>query len=64
MDINRDSYNMGLPFTQEAGVEHKIDFQEGPAMGYLDALLLEVCSPVMRYRGQLLLKVTISWYTV
>jgi hypothetical protein len=52
MDIDRKSYNIGLPFIQEAGVEHKIDFREGAAMDSLDVLLLEVSSPVTRYKGE------------
>ena len=40
MDINRDNYETsGLPGIEKAGVAHKIDFREGPALPVLDALL-------------------------
>ncbi|KAJ8451011.1 hypothetical protein Cgig2_032636 [Carnegiea gigantea] len=32
MDINRENYELGLPVIQKAGVAHKIDFREGPAL--------------------------------
>ncbi|XP_072976955.1 caffeoyl-CoA O-methyltransferase 5-like [Typha angustifolia] len=41
LDINRKSYDLGLPVIQKAGVEHKIDFREGPALTTLDELLAE-----------------------
>ncbi|KAF3794331.1 Caffeoyl-CoA O-methyltransferase 1 [Nymphaea thermarum] len=39
MDINRDNYELGLPVIQKAGVAHKIDFREGPALPLLDQLI-------------------------
>ncbi|KAI4350749.1 hypothetical protein L6164_005170 [Bauhinia variegata] len=39
MDIDRKSYEIGLPFIKKAGVEHKIDFIESPALPILDKLL-------------------------
>ncbi|XP_044433196.1 caffeoyl-CoA O-methyltransferase 1 isoform X1 [Triticum aestivum] len=39
MDINRENYELGLPCIEKAGVAHKIDFREGPALPVLDALL-------------------------
>lgn len=42
MDINRENYELGLPVIQKAGVAHKIDFKEGPAMPALDQLVEDV----------------------
>nr|CAD1824937.1 unnamed protein product [Ananas comosus var. bracteatus] len=39
MDINRENYELGLPVIEKAGVAHKIDFREGPALPVLDQLL-------------------------
>ncbi|XP_065874827.1 caffeoyl-CoA O-methyltransferase-like [Euphorbia lathyris] len=39
IDINRENYEFGLPIFQKAGVAHKIDFREGPALPILDQLL-------------------------
>ncbi|CAN6459690.1 unnamed protein product [Victoria cruziana] len=39
MDINRENYELGLPVIQKAGVAHKIDFREGPALPALDQLI-------------------------
>ncbi|KAH0434063.1 hypothetical protein IEQ34_012099 [Dendrobium chrysotoxum] len=39
MDINRENYELGLPVIEKAGVAHKIDFREGPALPVLDELL-------------------------
>nr|AHX74224.2 caffeoyl-CoA O-methyltransferase [Pinus taeda] len=39
MDINRENYDIGLPIIEKAGVAHKIDFREGPAMPVLDELV-------------------------
>ncbi|KAL2613461.1 hypothetical protein R1flu_025153 [Riccia fluitans] len=39
MDINRDCLNVGWPSIEKAGVAHKIDFREGPAMDTLEVLL-------------------------
>lgn len=38
MDINRENYELGLPVIQKAGVAHKIDFREGPALPVLDQM--------------------------
>ncbi|XP_004288916.1 PREDICTED: probable caffeoyl-CoA O-methyltransferase At4g26220-like [Fragaria vesca subsp. vesca] len=37
--INRKAYKTGLPITKKAGVEHKINFIESPALLILDKLL-------------------------
>jgi caffeoyl-CoA O-methyltransferase len=42
MDINRENYELGLPCIEKAGVAHKIDFREGPALPVLDDLIAEV----------------------
>jgi caffeoyl-CoA O-methyltransferase len=42
MDINRDNYELGLPVIQKAGVAHKIDFKEGPALPILDQMIEHV----------------------
>ncbi|KAI9127489.1 hypothetical protein K1719_000482 [Acacia pycnantha] len=39
MDIDRESYEVGRPIIEKAGVAHKIDFREGPALPLLDQLL-------------------------
>ncbi|MBA0619802.1 hypothetical protein Godav_005604 [Gossypium davidsonii] len=39
MDVNRENYELGLPVIQKAGVAHKIDFKEGPALPVLDQLV-------------------------
>ncbi|KAK7386425.1 hypothetical protein VNO78_26648 [Psophocarpus tetragonolobus] len=39
LDVNREYYELGLPIIQKAGVSHKIDFREGPALRLLDDLL-------------------------
>ncbi|XP_022133238.1 caffeoyl-CoA O-methyltransferase-like [Momordica charantia] len=39
MDINRENYELGLPIIQKAGVAHKIDFREGPALPLLDQMI-------------------------
>ncbi|GLU09230.1 hypothetical protein SLE2022_261020 [Rubroshorea leprosula] len=39
MDINKESYELGLPIIQKAGVAHKIEFKEGPALPVLDQLV-------------------------
>uniref|UniRef100_A0A0V0I555 caffeoyl-CoA O-methyltransferase n=1 Tax=Solanum chacoense TaxID=4108 RepID=A0A0V0I555_SOLCH len=39
IDPNLESYEMGLPIIQKAGVEHKIDFKHSPALPVLDKLL-------------------------
>lgn len=42
MDINRENYELGLPVIEKAGVAHKIDFQEGPALPVLDQMIADV----------------------
>lgn len=43
MDINKENYEeIGLPIIQKAGVAHKIDFREGPALPVLDLLVEDV----------------------
>jgi caffeoyl-CoA O-methyltransferase len=44
MDINRENYDMGRPIIEKAGVAHKIDFREGPALPVLDEMLKNVCN--------------------
>lgn len=39
IDLNRDTYEMGLPVIKKAGVEHKINFIQSPALSVLDELL-------------------------
>lgn len=43
IDMNREAYEVGLPFIQKAGVEHKIEFVEGTALQILNDLLKNVC---------------------
>ncbi|XP_047318576.1 caffeoyl-CoA O-methyltransferase 5-like [Impatiens glandulifera] len=38
LDINRENYEIGLPIIVKAGVAHKIEFKEGPALPILDQL--------------------------
>jgi caffeoyl-CoA O-methyltransferase len=42
MDINKENYELGLPVIKKAGVDHKIDFREGPALPVLDELVKDV----------------------
>ncbi|XP_020090782.1 caffeoyl-CoA O-methyltransferase-like isoform X2 [Ananas comosus] len=42
MDIKREYYEIGLPMIKKAGVAHKVDFREGPALPMLDRLLEDV----------------------
>lgn len=39
IDMNRDTYEIGLPIIQKAGVEHKINFIQSSALSALDELL-------------------------
>lgn len=39
VDLDRDSYEIGLPIIQKAGVEHKIDFFQSSALPVPDRLL-------------------------
>ncbi|RIA04771.1 hypothetical protein BRARA_K00964 [Brassica rapa] len=41
MDVNRENYELGLPIIEKAGVAHKIDFREGPALPVLDQLVAD-----------------------
>ena len=43
MDISRKNYDLGRPIIEKAGVSHKIDFKEGPALPALDEMLKNVC---------------------
>ncbi|KAL5765654.1 hypothetical protein ACOSP7_016271 [Xanthoceras sorbifolium] len=36
LDTNREYYELGLLIIQKAGVAHKIDFREGPALPFID----------------------------
>ncbi|XP_028781171.1 caffeoyl-CoA O-methyltransferase 5-like [Neltuma alba] len=38
MDIDRKTYEVGRPTLEKAGVAHKVDFREGPALPILDEL--------------------------
>lgn len=42
MDVNRENYELGLPVIKKAGVAHKIDFREGPALPVLDEMVKDV----------------------
>ena len=42
MDINRENYELGLPVIEKAGLAHKIDFREGPALPALDQMIEDV----------------------
>ncbi|KAD5960997.1 hypothetical protein E3N88_12470 [Mikania micrantha] len=42
LDINRENYEIGLPIIEKAGVAHKIDFREGPALPLLDKMVEDV----------------------
>ena len=50
MDINRENYELGLPAIEKAGVAHKIDFREGPALPVLDQMLEDVRDYRIIYR--------------
>ncbi|GLU10016.1 hypothetical protein SLE2022_268450 [Rubroshorea leprosula] len=39
IDLNRETYEIGLPIIQKAGVEHKINFIQSPALPILNGLL-------------------------
>lgn len=39
IEINRETYEIGLPYVKKAGVEHKINFIESEALPVLDELL-------------------------
>lgn len=42
MDINKENYELGLPVIEKAGVAHKIEFKEGPALPVLDEMVADV----------------------
>lgn len=42
MDPDRATYEIGLPIIEKAGVAHKIDFKEGPALQFLDEMINNV----------------------
>lgn len=42
MDVNKENYELGLPVIKKAGVAHKIDFREGPALPVLDEMVKDV----------------------
>lgn len=42
IDINRSAFEVGLPFMQEAGVAHKINFIESDAITVLDKMIQEI----------------------
>ncbi|XP_009598639.1 putative caffeoyl-CoA O-methyltransferase At4g26220 [Nicotiana tabacum] len=39
IDLDRDAYEMGMPVIRKAGLEHKINFIQSPALPVLDKLL-------------------------
>ncbi|ESR64637.1 hypothetical protein CICLE_v10009335mg [Citrus x clementina] len=39
IDVNRETYEIGLPIIKKAGVDHKINFIESEALSVLDQLL-------------------------
>ncbi|XP_054790876.1 caffeoyl-CoA O-methyltransferase-like [Prosopis cineraria] len=39
MDMKREFYELGCPTIEKAGVAHKIEFKEGPALPFLDELV-------------------------
>ncbi|CAK9222955.1 unnamed protein product [Sphagnum troendelagicum] len=39
LDIDKEAYEIGAPFIVKAGVAHKVDFRDGPAMDGIDMLL-------------------------
>ncbi|ONK77243.1 uncharacterized protein A4U43_C02F4550 [Asparagus officinalis] len=41
IDCDKSTYEIGLPFIEKAGVEHKIDFIESEALPVLDKMLQE-----------------------
>lgn len=49
MDINKENYELGLPVIKKAGVDHKIDFREGPALPVLDEMIKDVSFTIFFY---------------
>ncbi|CAO2191938.1 unnamed protein product [Urochloa humidicola] len=41
IDVSREYFDLGRPVIEKAGVAHKIDFREGPALSILDNLLAD-----------------------
>ncbi|KAF8758069.1 hypothetical protein HU200_010730 [Digitaria exilis] len=41
IDVSREFFDLGLPVIQKAGVAHKVDFRQGPALPILSNLLAE-----------------------
>ncbi|XP_062190904.1 tricin synthase 1-like [Phragmites australis] len=41
IDTSRGFYEVGRPFIEKAGVEHKVDFREGPGLERVDELLAD-----------------------
>ncbi|KAL6859036.1 hypothetical protein ACP4OV_018038 [Aristida adscensionis] len=41
IDVDREYYEVGRPYIEKAGVAHKVDFREGPALSHLDDLLAD-----------------------
>lgn len=54
MDINRENYELGLPVIEKAGVAHKIDFREGPALPVLDQMIEDVNFFSLHFLGSVL----------
>ena len=48
IDLNRDTYEIGLPIIKKAGVEHKINFIQSEALPVLDKLLETVRINLLR----------------
>ncbi|KAF4404784.1 hypothetical protein G4B88_006170 [Cannabis sativa] len=46
IDLNREAYEVGLPFIQKAGVDHKINFIESAASCALDDLINDVITEI------------------
>lgn len=42
IDLDRSTYEIGLPIIEKAGVKHKISFIESEALPVLDQLLKDV----------------------
>ncbi|CAO2202378.1 unnamed protein product [Urochloa humidicola] len=41
IDVSREYFDLGRPVIEKAGVAHKVDFREGPALHILDDLLAD-----------------------
>uniref|UniRef100_A0A3Q7FZP7 caffeoyl-CoA O-methyltransferase n=1 Tax=Solanum lycopersicum TaxID=4081 RepID=A0A3Q7FZP7_SOLLC len=53
MDINRDNYETGLPVIEKAGLAHKTEFREGPALPVLDQMIETQVGGVIGYDNTL-----------